>query len=223
MCVARPLNRDRLRPGHVSPEQRRTRAAAAVALHPAVLGDREAVEVFGEVLHHVVALRLAVHDDVDADLLLQVDNALDLGLQIIVVLRLGDLTLGEGRALLANIAGLRKRADGRRRQKRQVERFVLRRQALLVRATVEVGIGEFGGASTHCAVTHARGRVSVVESSGCRIQLRLNGRLAVGQPFRERRDLLHFLVGEREPRLETRSQRGLVFDIVRGVEEARRA
>ena len=34
-------------------------------------GHREAVEVLGEVLHHVVALGLAVHEDVEAELLLQ--------------------------------------------------------------------------------------------------------------------------------------------------------
>ena len=39
----------------------------AVALHPAVLGEGEAVELLAEVLDHVVALGLAVHQHVEAE------------------------------------------------------------------------------------------------------------------------------------------------------------
>ena len=40
--------------------------------------DVEAFEVLGEVLDHVVALGLAVHQHVEAELFLQLDDALDL-------------------------------------------------------------------------------------------------------------------------------------------------
>src|SRR5665648_308345 len=49
-------------------------APRAVGLHPAVLGDREAVQQLGEVLHHVVALGLPVHQHVEAQSLLQGDR-----------------------------------------------------------------------------------------------------------------------------------------------------
>lgn len=62
--VRGPVDGDRLRPRDVAPQDRRTRAARAVRLHPAVARDREPVEVLREVLDHVVALGLAVHQHV---------------------------------------------------------------------------------------------------------------------------------------------------------------
>ncbi len=65
--VGGPVDRHRRGPGDVTVEDRRAHAAAAVGLHPAVLGGGEAVQLLGEVLHHVVALRLAVHQHVQAE------------------------------------------------------------------------------------------------------------------------------------------------------------
>ena len=44
-----------------------------------MVGGGVPVEVLGEVLHHVVALGLAVHQHVQADLFLQRDDPVDLG------------------------------------------------------------------------------------------------------------------------------------------------
>jgi len=66
-----------------------------------------------------------VHDDVDADLLLEVDHALDLGLHAPEVLGLVDDALGELGAGAADVGGLREGADGGRRQERQVQRLIL--------------------------------------------------------------------------------------------------
>ena len=48
--------------------------------------DVEAFEVLGEVLDHVVALGLAVDQDVEAELFLQLHDALDLVLHELLVL-----------------------------------------------------------------------------------------------------------------------------------------
>ena len=56
-------------------------AARAVGLHPAVLGEGEALELLAEILDHVVALELAVHQHVEADLLLDADGILGLLLE----------------------------------------------------------------------------------------------------------------------------------------------
>lgn len=68
--VGDPLDRHRPRPGHVAVQDRRTHTAAAVGLHPAVLGSEETRQLLGEVLHHVVALRFAVHQHVEPEPLL---------------------------------------------------------------------------------------------------------------------------------------------------------
>jgi hypothetical protein len=78
----------------------------AVALNPSVLGEDEAGEELAEVLDHVVALRLAVDEQVEANLLLEPYDALDLLLQEVLVLGLGDLTLGELGAGLTDLLGL---------------------------------------------------------------------------------------------------------------------
>ena len=62
--------------------------------------------MFTEVLHHVVALRLAVDKEIQANLLLEVNNRLDLLLDELVVLLLGEFTLGELGTSLANLLGL---------------------------------------------------------------------------------------------------------------------
>ena len=53
----------------VAEQDRRLHAARAVGLHPAVGGEGKACELLAEVLDHVVALELAVHEHVEADLL----------------------------------------------------------------------------------------------------------------------------------------------------------
>ena len=66
----RPFDRDGFRARDIPPQDGGACAAAAVTLHPAVGGDGEPVEVLGEVLHHVVTLGFAVHEHIEADVLL---------------------------------------------------------------------------------------------------------------------------------------------------------
>ena len=60
--VAGPVDGHRRGPGDVAGQDRRPDVAGAVRLHPAVRGGQEAGQLLGEVLHHVVALGLAVHE-----------------------------------------------------------------------------------------------------------------------------------------------------------------
>ena len=88
------------RPRDVAVEDRRLHAARAVGLHPAVLGEREPAQPLAEVLDHVVALGLAVHEHVEADVLLVGDHLGDRALQEALV-------VGRGlRARAARISGV---------------------------------------------------------------------------------------------------------------------
>ena len=121
-----PAHRHRLRASDVAPQDRRARAARAVGLHPAVDGHVEAVEQLREVLHHVVALGLAVDQNVQAQVLLQLHDGGDLGLHRGLVVGVAQLALGPRGASLADLGGLREGADRRGRELGQVEAVVLR-------------------------------------------------------------------------------------------------
>ena len=154
--VGDPLNGHGLRAGDVADDDRRTGAAGAIRLDPAVVGDHEAVEQLREVLHHVVALRLAVDQHVDAQALLQLDDRGDL-----VLLRLDvggvvdDAGLVVG-ARLAHLVGLREGADGGGRQLRQVQRL-LRLDALVKGGlALDLAVRQGGDAGLDGLVVHAR-------------------------------------------------------------------
>lgn len=61
---------------------------------------------FAEVLNHVITLGLSVNKEVEADPLLEADNSLDLFLNELFVLFLGDLVLIKFRTSLANFFSL---------------------------------------------------------------------------------------------------------------------
>ena len=65
--VAGPRDGHRVRAGHVAVQDRRAHAARCRTTAPSRWRGRESVQLLGEVLHHVVALGLAVHQDVEAD------------------------------------------------------------------------------------------------------------------------------------------------------------
>src|SRR5450759_4528837 len=205
---------DRLGPGHVTPEDRRACAPGSVGLHPAVLGDGEAVQVLGKVLHHIVAFGLAVHEDVQADLLLQVDNTFDLGPHEADVLRLAQDVPGQLCAGATDVAGLWERADGRGGQKRQVKSRLLRGQAVRVLATGKVRCSQGLGACTYGTVAHARRRPTSSKSSGGRAQLPVDGLMPGGQSCREHRDLPDLLVGEGQPARDALRKESFVVDVM---------
>jgi hypothetical protein len=66
-----------------------------VALHPGVSSEDEAVQLFTEVLHHVVTFRLAMDEKVKADFLLELDDHLNLLHDELIAFSLGDLALAE--------------------------------------------------------------------------------------------------------------------------------
>ena len=102
-------------------QDRRPRAAAAVAEHPAVAGGVEAVELLGEELDHVGPLELAVDQHVDPGLLLPGDRLGDQAVDLALVLGAIDLAAGQPDAQLAHLGRLRQRAGARGREERQVE------------------------------------------------------------------------------------------------------
>ena len=119
-------------------------------------GEGEACELFAEILHHVVALELAMHEHVEADIFLPAHRARRLVLQERFVGGVGQGALGVRGARVADVGGLRKRADGRGREGRQVEARVLNAGAL----------GEDAGAAAHRIVDagDARRHLRVVNS-----------------------------------------------------------
>ena len=93
--VLRPLNGDGAGTADIGGDDGGTNVTRTVALYPTVLGESETVELFTEVLNHVVTLGFTVDEQVQADVLLGTDDALNLLLDEVVVLLLSDLLLVE--------------------------------------------------------------------------------------------------------------------------------
>lgn len=106
LSEAAPLNGHGLGTADVRDDNGGTDVTRTVALHPGVLGEDEALKLLSEVLHHVVAFGLTVHEQVEADALLEADNALNLFLDELVVLLRCDLLLVELSASSTNFLGL---------------------------------------------------------------------------------------------------------------------
>src|SRR5690606_41882993 len=56
--VLRPFYRHGLRARHIAEQHRRLDTARTIRLHPAVLREREAVQLLAEIFDHVVTLKL---------------------------------------------------------------------------------------------------------------------------------------------------------------------
>lgn len=80
--------------------------AGTIALNPCILGENKALELLSEVLNHVVTLGLSVNQEVQADLLLEADNCLNLLLDELLVLLLGNFALSKLSTSLTNLFGL---------------------------------------------------------------------------------------------------------------------
>src|SRR5699024_10801846 len=70
LSVFAPAHGHRPRAADVTENQRRLDAARTVALYPTILGEGKAVELFAEILDHIVTLRLAMHEHIDTQGLL---------------------------------------------------------------------------------------------------------------------------------------------------------
>ena len=72
------------------------------------MGEDEAVKALTEVLDHVVTLGFTVDEQIETNLLLEADDALDLLLDEVVVLSLSNLALGELSTSSTDLLGLLK-------------------------------------------------------------------------------------------------------------------
>jgi len=93
--VRAPLDGHGSRTANIRDNDRGADVSGAVALNPSVLSEDKAVEKFTKVLHHVVTLRLAVDEEIEADPLLELNNEVDFLLDEVVILLLRDLAFGE--------------------------------------------------------------------------------------------------------------------------------
>ena len=202
---------------NVAPQDGRARAARAVGLHPAVARGREAVEQLGEVLHHVVTLGLAVDEHVESQLLLEGDDRGDLLAHASLVVRVGQFAAGVGGAGLADLGGLRERADRRGGQRRQVQTLGLGGLALQVGLAGAVGLGQGRGAAADLGAHDAGGGGALLEDTGGLGNLGVDGFPALVQAAGQSDDLDDLLVGESEPGVQVLVEGRVVPGLQRGV------
>ena len=199
-----------------------TNVARAERLNPGVLGEDEAVEELTEVLNHVVTLGLTVDEHVEVEGLLLLNDHLDLVLEELLVLLLGDLGLGEAGTVLADLLGLRERADGGGGEDGEVEVLLLDlladREGRLAGKVLVLDVGNAltdGGVRVLLEVTTSLDALLVGGE-------RLGGGAGVAESGSERGDLGALLVGEREPVEDLGAELLLVGNGDGGVEERRR-
>ena len=212
--IGRPGDRHRLGTSDVSPQDGGTGAARAVGLDPAVLGGDEAVEQLGEVLDHVVALSLAVNQDVQAEAFLKGDDAGDLGAHGGVVGGVVDLALAPGGAGLTDLSGLREGADGGGGQFGQAEALVLGRLALTVGGAGAVGVRDGADRGADLVAVHAGVGGALLAQVGVLGQLCGDGLTALLQALGQGDDLPDLLIGEGQPGADLRVDGGLALDVV---------
>src|SRR5258708_2955077 len=133
--VDAPAHGHRARALHVAVDDRWPHVARAEALGPAVMGEAEAGQLLAKVLHHVVALELAVHQHVEPQRLLPRNGVRDGPFHEPLVLLLRDLAGLGPAAHAAYLWRLREGANRRRRQRGQAKPLVLQRAPLRVGST----------------------------------------------------------------------------------------
>ena len=160
-----------------------------------------------------------MHDHIEPDRLLQLDDGTDLRAHRLSVFGLGDPTGDEGRARTTDVAGLRERTDGRRRKKREVERGILGGETAGVVAAREVDGTERRSTGADGTIPHPDGTVAFRECCGRGIQFGLHDGHTTGEAASEDGDLFDLLVGEGEPALQLVGEQRLILDGVRHVEQ----
>ena len=68
----------RFRSSDITEYQRRLHPPHSVGLNPAVLREYETGKFFTEIFNHIIALKLAMHQNVKADALLKLDALINL-------------------------------------------------------------------------------------------------------------------------------------------------
>lgn len=194
--------------------------SGSVRLNPTKLGEDESGELFTKVLNHVVSLGFTVHEQVEADLLLEVDGVLDLRLHGLFVLLLSELTLAELGSGQSDLLGLGERTDGGGWELGQVEVLLLGLSSLGEwRLSLELLLGDGGN-----SVSDGRVRGSLELSSGGNVLgvLLEQGRLLAREGTSKGGNLLALLLGKGQPRDLLRGELLLDLDRDWGVEQGRR-
>ncbi len=218
LSVARPTHGHRLFALDVAKQDRRFDAARAVALYPALGRDQHALQQLAEILDHVVALGLAMHQHVESQLFLPQQRCVDDATQLLFVVGARDFAGFVASAQLTQLTRLWERADRRSRQRRQAKPSSLslasrrRRQAALEIALTQV--------------LEPRPDRWIVQAD--RVAARLDDRLAGGQRVRNGgptsaeaarhdRQLTELLAREAEPRSNLGVEPALALHVDRHV------
>ena len=158
-----------------------------------------------------------MHQDVQAEALLEGDDAGDLGAHGGVVGGVIDLALAPGGPGLADLGGLREGADGGGGELGQPEALVLGRLALGVGGAGAVGVRDGLDGGADLVAVHARVGGALLAQVGVLGQLCGNGVTTLLQALGQGDDLTDLLVGEGEPGADLRVDGGLALDVVRHV------
>src|SRR5699024_4499656 len=196
LCVLCPLHGHGLRAGDVTNHDWWTGATGAVGLDPAVFGDHEAIEKLCEVLHHVIALWLAVHQHIQTEAFLQLNDAGYFLAQLLNILLIAQDTIAVIRAGLTNIRGLRERTNRRGRQDRQLQRLLRFLTLSESRLTLYLAIRQRGRAVCHLLVV-GTGRFSAGTHRAVRAGI---GFRSIQWALCQGNNLADLLIGKGEPR-----------------------
>jgi hypothetical protein len=185
-----------------------------------VLRGQETAQLFGEVLDHVVAFRLTVHQHVETQVGLQFDNVPDLRAHGLVVRLLVDPTGTERGSCLADAARLGERPDRRGRERGQAEACLLCRTAgRVVTAPVQVFGTDSRSLGPHRLDVHhrrlrPRGKAGLVdpELAGDRVA-------PEPQAASQDRQFLELLPGKRHPPGDLRVEVALESHVQWNVEQ----
>lgn len=197
-----------------------THATRAVRLNPGVGGEDVTGETLTEVLNHVVTLGLTVDEDIEVKLLLDLDDLADLGLNELLVLLRGDLTLGELVALDTDLLGLGEGTDGGGGEERKLEGLGLLSETLgELRATVVHVVSDGGLAGLDSGVVGAGGGSASLDRLGVGLELLTDGGGALGDSLGDHSNLGGLLNGEGEPVTDLSIESLLAGESVGNVEE----
>jgi hypothetical protein len=173
-----------------------------------------------EVLDHVVTLRLTVNEDVEAKLLLDLDNILDLALNELLVLLSRNLTLGELVTLDTDLLGLREGTNGGGGEEREVDGFGLLSETDGERRLAVVLLrGDGGLAFLNLGVVGTLGGGTGLNRLGVGLELLTDSSGAVSDSLGNHDDFTSLLDGKAEPVVDLRVEVLLVGECVRNVEE----
>src|SRR5690606_16071450 len=219
--VTDPVHRHRRRTAEVAMDHRRLDAARTIALHPAEAGETVAFELLGEVFDHVVALRLAMHQHVQPQLLLNGDRTAYFRLHGLGVVACGQRALLECLARQADRRRLREGADGGGREQRELQARTLQLDPRgEARSPLAVPWLDRGQPRLDDGIMNAW-RLRAAELHGAALLQRQQylGIFRGLDGTRQGRDLGALLHGERQPALHFRIQLIFAREVDRAVQQ----